>query len=63
MQEQHNTLHSDTEDLTKQNNRRTFWCNNASNRTNCRQNELTTGKIAYRRVILADNKTDNITQK
>lgn len=24
MQEQHNTLHSDTEDLTKQNNRRTF---------------------------------------
>lgn len=24
MQEQHNTLHSDEEDLTKQNNRRTF---------------------------------------
>ena len=36
MQEQHNTLHSDTEYLTKQN---------------------------YRRVILADDQTENVTQK
>lgn len=36
MQEQHNTLHSDTEDITKQN---------------------------YRRVILADDQAENVTQK
>lgn len=36
MQEQHNTLHSDTEYLTKQNNRR---------------------------VILADDQAENVTQK
>lgn len=36
MQEQHNTLHSDTCDLTKQN---------------------------YRRVILADDQAENVTQK
>lgn len=36
MQEQRNTLHSDTEDITKQNNRR---------------------------VILADDQAENVTQK
>lgn len=36
MQEQHNTLHSDTCDIAKQN---------------------------YRRVILADDQTENVTQK
>lgn len=65
MQEQHNTLHYDEEDLTKQNKTTDvhFDATNASNRTNCRQTELTTGMIAYRRVILADYLTDNITQK
>ena len=63
MQEQHNTLHSDAKDLTKQKTNVHFDATNASNRTNCRQTGLTTGKIAYRRVILADYLTDNITQK